>query len=46
MMGFSTAISAGFVLGVVLVAIWASRRPTQQSLLIARLTQTPDKDRP
>ncbi len=45
-MGLSTAISVGFVLGVVIVAVWASRCPTQQSIVIAKLTQIPDKDPP
>ena len=45
MMGLSTVISVGFVLGVVTVAEWASRRPTQQSIVIAKLTRMmPDKD--
>ena len=46
MMGLSTAISAGFVAGVIVVAVWASLRPTQQSIVIAKLTQIPDKDPP
>jgi hypothetical protein len=44
MMGLSTAISAGFILGVFAVAVWASRKPTQQSIVIATLTRMPDKD--
>lgn len=44
MIGLSTAISVGFVLGVFIVAVWASRRPTKQSIVIAKLTQMPDKD--
>lgn len=45
-MTISALVSAGFVIGVVAVAVWASRRPTQQSILIAGLTRVPDKDPP
>jgi hypothetical protein len=44
MIGFSTAISVGFVLGVFIVAVWASRLPSKQSIVIAQLTQMRDKD--
>lgn len=44
MIGLSTAISAGFVLGAFIVAAWASRRPSKQSIVIAKLTQMPDND--
>jgi hypothetical protein len=45
-MTISALVSAGFVIGVVAVAVWASRWPTQQSILIAELTRVPDKDPP
>ena len=42
-MTISALVSAGFVIGVVAVAVWASHRPTQQSILVAQLTRVPDK---
>ncbi len=38
-MTLSVFISIGFIAGVIVVAIWASRRPTEQSMLVERLTQ-------
>jgi hypothetical protein len=45
-MTISILISVGFVAGVIVVAIWASRRPTEQSTLVERLTRTSDTDQP
>lgn len=38
--------SIGFVAGVTAMAVWASRRPTEQSVMIDRLTQISDEDPP
>jgi hypothetical protein len=40
----SILISVGFIFGVIAVAVWASRRPTEQSALVERLTRASDTD--
>jgi hypothetical protein len=45
-MTLSILISVGFVVGVIIVAVWAARRPTEQSTLVERLTRASDTNPP
>jgi hypothetical protein len=45
-MTLSVLISIGFIVGVIVVAIWASRRPTEQSTLVERLTRARETNPP
>ena len=42
-MTLAVLISIGFIAGVIVVAVWASRRPTEQSMLVERLTQARER---
>jgi hypothetical protein len=45
-MTVSILISIGFVVGVIVVAVWASGRPTEQSTLVDRLTRARETNPP